>query len=159
MRPCGIQRNAIQRLNHHPSNAIVFQVDRLLTDNLYHLIYLSLFATIFSGTLYFAKCFQVYQQIAIGRLSGEFFPRINTVASFPYRRSIKDTSKTGLIMETLWCSQKTSIVNWINNGESNCRALAPCVKAECDRWRGGLCIHINRTRKPERPQVFSRQDP
>jgi hypothetical protein len=51
------------------------------------------------------------------------------------------------IMETYWCEKKISIIYWINKGEPFSQALAPCLKAECDKWRGGECIHI---RKAER---------
>ena len=33
----------------------------------------------------------------------------------------------------------------------------PCRKAECDLWRGGECIQIEK-RKPEKPQVFSKRE-
>ena len=45
-----------------------------------------------------------------------------------------------------YCSQKTSIVYWINNGSFS-QALAPCLKAECDQWGGGECIQIRKAGK------------
>ena len=32
-------------------------------------------------------------------------------------------------------------------------ALTPCLKAECDQWRGGECIQIRKAGKPDKPQV------
>jgi hypothetical protein len=34
-------------------------------------------------------------------------------------------------------------------------ALTPCLKAECDQWRGGECIQIRKAGKPDKPQVFT----
>jgi hypothetical protein len=58
-------------------------------------------------------------------------------------------------MESYWCEKKISIIYWINEGESFNQALAPCLKDKCNKWRGGLCLHINTTGKLDRPQVFS----
>jgi hypothetical protein len=57
-------------------------------------------------------------------------------------------------METLWCMKKNDIRILMNIPI----ALTPCLKAECDMWREGECIHIRRAGKPERPQVRSKQD-
>jgi len=35
-------------------------------------------------------------------------------------------------------------------------ALTQCLKAGCDMWRDGECIHIRKAGKPDKPQVFSR---
>jgi hypothetical protein len=59
-------------------------------------------------------------------------------------------------METYWCMEKNSITNWILNGIDFDVALVPCKKTECDM--GGECIQIRKAGKPDRPQVFSRQD-
>jgi len=40
------------------------------------------------------------------------------------------------------------------NGKEIPLALTPCLKAECDWWREGECIHIRKAGKPDRPQVF-----
>jgi hypothetical protein len=58
-------------------------------------------------------------------------------------------------MEKYWCTQKNSIIDMMN-GKEIPLALTPCIKTDCDRWRGGECIHIRKAGKPERPQVFSR---
>jgi len=47
------------------------------------------------------------------------------------------------IMETYWCTQKNSIID-IMNGKKIPLALSSCIKSDCDRWRDGECIHINR---------------
>jgi hypothetical protein len=62
-------------------------------------------------------------------------------------------------MESYWSKKKNSIVNWKNNGVDFSPALLPCIKVECDQWRNGECIQIRTTGKPERPHVFSKQDP
>jgi hypothetical protein len=53
--------------------------------------------------------------------------------------------------------KKNSIIDMMN-GKETPLALSPCLKSECDMWRDGECIHIRKAGKPERPQVFSRQD-
>ena len=60
-------------------------------------------------------------------------------------------------METLWCTQKNSIID-LMNGKKIPLALFPCRKSECDKWRDGECIHIRKAGKSDKPQVFSRQD-
>jgi hypothetical protein len=62
-------------------------------------------------------------------------------------------------MESYWCTKKNSIVNWINNGVDFDPALTPCLKSECDRWDDGECIQIRKAGKPDKPQVWSKQDP
>jgi len=59
-------------------------------------------------------------------------------------------------METYWCMKKNSITNWILYGIDFDVALVPCKKTECDRWKGGVCIHICEAGKADRPQVFNR---
>jgi hypothetical protein len=61
-------------------------------------------------------------------------------------------------METYWCTKKNSITNWILYGIDFDVALVPCKKTECDQWRGGECIQIRKAGKPDKPQVWSRQD-
>jgi hypothetical protein len=58
-------------------------------------------------------------------------------------------------METYWCTQKNLIIDMMN-GKKISLALSPCLKAECDVWNGGECIHIRKAGKPDRPQFFSR---
>jgi hypothetical protein len=36
-------------------------------------------------------------------------------------------------------------------------ALTPCLKAECDMWRGGECIQIRKAGKPDKPQAWSKE--
>jgi len=60
-------------------------------------------------------------------------------------------------MESYWCMKKNSIIDMMN-GKETPLALSPCLKSECDMLRDGECIHIRKAGKPERPQVFSRQD-
>jgi hypothetical protein len=57
-------------------------------------------------------------------------------------------------MEPYWCTEKNDIRNLMKIPI----ALTPCRKSECNRWRGGECIQIRKAGKPEKPQVFSRQD-
>ena len=57
-------------------------------------------------------------------------------------------------METLWCMRKNDIRNLMQIPI----ALTPCLKAECDLWRGGECIRIRKAGKPNKPQVFEQQD-
>ena len=56
-------------------------------------------------------------------------------------------------METYWCSQKNSDVN-LNDGTISDLALTPCLKAECEQWRGRECIQICKAGKPDKPRVF-----
>ena len=56
-------------------------------------------------------------------------------------------------METYWCMKKNDIRNLMKIP----LAHSPCLKAACDQWRDGECIHIRKAGKPERPQVFARQ--
>ena len=60
-------------------------------------------------------------------------------------------------METYWCTQKHSIIDMMN-GKEIPPALSPCCKSECEQWRDGECSHISKAGKPDKPQVFSRQD-
>jgi hypothetical protein len=80
-----------------------------------------------------------------------------TVSPSPYRGPLKDISKQE-IMESLWCMKKNSITNWILYRADLPLALTPCLKAECDKWRDGECIQIRKAGKPEKSQVFCRQD-
>jgi len=57
-------------------------------------------------------------------------------------------------METYWCMKKNDIRKLMQIPI----ALTPCLKAECDQWRGGECIQIRKAGKPEKPQIWSRQD-
>lgn len=57
-------------------------------------------------------------------------------------------------MESSWCMKKNDIRNVMKIPV----VLTSCLKADCDQWRGGECIHIRKAGKPGRPQVFSRQD-
>jgi hypothetical protein len=61
-------------------------------------------------------------------------------------------------METYWCTHKNSIIDMMN-GKKIPIALTPCFKAECYIWRDGECIHIRKAGKPDKPQVFQKQDP
>jgi hypothetical protein len=45
-------------------------------------------------------------------------------------------------METYWCTLKNSIIDMMN-GKKIPLALTPCLKAECEQWRDGECIHIH----------------
>jgi hypothetical protein len=53
-------------------------------------------------------------------------------------------------METYWCEKKNSIMD-LMNGKDIPIALTPCLKAECEQWRGGECIQIRKAGKPEKP--------
>jgi hypothetical protein len=50
-------------------------------------------------------------------------------------------------MQTYWCCEKNSIVNWINNGVDFNPALVSYIKVECDQWREGECIQIRKAGK------------
>jgi len=54
-------------------------------------------------------------------------------------------------MDTYWGMKKNDIRNLM----SIPIALTPCLKAECDQWRGGECIQIRKAGKPDEPQVFN----
>jgi len=49
-------------------------------------------------------------------------------------------------MESLWCTEKNSIIDMMNGKEIPI-ALTPCRKSECDRWDDGECIHIRKAGK------------
>ena len=55
-------------------------------------------------------------------------------------------------METYWCMKKNDIRNLMKIPI----ALTPCLKDECDRWKGGECSMIRKAGKTDRPQVFSK---
>ena len=57
-------------------------------------------------------------------------------------------------METYWCTIKNDIRNLMNTPI----ALTPCLKSDCEKWRGGDCIQIRKTGKPDKPQVWSKQE-
>jgi hypothetical protein len=54
--------------------------------------------------------------------------------------------------------KKNSITNWVRYGADLPIALTPCLKDKCDLWRGGECSQISKAGKPDRPQLFSKQD-
>jgi len=60
-------------------------------------------------------------------------------------------------MESLWCKKKNDIPELIYHRDIPI-PLSPCLKVECDMWRGGECIQIRKAGKPDKPQVWSRQD-
>jgi len=60
-------------------------------------------------------------------------------------------------MEMYWCSQKNSDVN-LSTDEISDLVLIPCCKGECAVWREGECSHIRKAGKPDKPQVFSKDE-
>ena len=58
-------------------------------------------------------------------------------------------------MESLWCMKKNDIRELMQIPI----ALTPCLKAECEQWRGGECIQIRKAGKVDKPQVWSKHDP
>jgi hypothetical protein len=51
-------------------------------------------------------------------------------------------------MELFWCMKKNSIFEIMKEVEKFNPALTPCLKAECDLWRDGECIHIRKVGNP-----------
>ena len=50
------------------------------------------------------------------------------------------------IFTILLVYQKNSIIDMMN-GKKIPIALTPCLKAKCNRWRNGGCIHIRKVGK------------
>jgi hypothetical protein len=61
-------------------------------------------------------------------------------------------------METYWCIEKNSIHEMLKDPHNYNTALIPCIKSECDKWENGMCFQLRKAGRPERPQVFSKQD-
>jgi hypothetical protein len=55
------------------------------------------------------------------------------------------------IMESYWCEKKNSIMD-LMNGKERPIALTPCLKSECEQWRGGEFIQIRKAGNPNVPR-------
>jgi len=69
-----------------------------------------------------------------------------SVSPLPSYNILEGYNQKPGIMETYWCTQKNSIIDMMN-GKKIPLALTPCLKAECDQWMEGECIHIRKVVK------------